>query len=456
MMNGIEVCALTIHFFIHLYFTQYIHPTLPQMPPTPPTLPYGIGAELIGTLFIIISITCLKHFKVGLVYELTLMLGALFTSSLAIWLYYRFVRKPNPTPAQISSPTSPTSPSSPPTSITHSTDHTFHFTDLFTDPLRLEVGLYTFGYFLLMYSSYRLLPITIAMPIFVTYPVMDILLSSVIDKTPGPDAKQWVAIVVLLAGVGAFLYNATSTVVTPTIVIGIVCGFLGALSISLRMIYTAHRPVMGAPVRPVGHVLKDHPEHAIRIAPTQPNANTEGFVTTSSTPTTAPTNHKPLYTPSLYHLSIQMLETSTVGMLCFVVLTVILMCMPQSWLTYLTRTLGVPESILSRSTDGGCTTMLLAFCIYAVFTFWGNALLIASDDMLPTNIYACLVYSAVVFSMASGYFVLGETVSVSKWIGLLLVVVGGVGIVWWKRDIRSLPPSDHHVQIHDTQKIKNI
>lgn len=439
---------------------------MPQMPQMPPTLPYGIGAELIGTLFIIISITCLKHFKVGLVYELALMLGALFTSSLAIWLYYRFVRKPNPKPAQISSPTSPTSPSSPPTSITYSTDHTFRFTDLFTDPLRLEVGLYTFGYFLLTYSSYRLLPITIAMPIFVTYPVMDILLSSVIDKTPGPDAKQWVGIVVLLAGVGAFLYNATSTVVTPTIVVGIVCGFLGALSIALRMIYTAHRPVMGAPVRPVGDVLKDHPEHAIRVvAPTQSNADTEeGFVTTSSTPTTltttapttastaAPTNHKPLYTPSLYHLSIQMLETSTVGMLIFVALTVILMCMPQSWLTYLTRTLGVPESILSRSTDGGCTTMLLAFCIYAVFTFWGNALLIASDDMLPTNIYACLVYSAVLFSMVSGYFVLGETVSVSEWVGLLLVIVGGVGVVWWKRDIRSLPSSDHHVQIHDTQK----
>jgi hypothetical protein len=272
---------------------------------------------------------------------------------------------------------------------------------LFTDPLRLEVGLYTFGYFLLTYSSYRLLPITIAMPIFVTYPVMDILLSSVIDKTPGPDAKQWVAIVVLLAGVGAFLYNATSTVVTPTIVIGIVCGFLGALSIALRMIYTAHRPVMGAPVRPVGDVLKDHPEHAIRVvAPTQSNTDTEGFVTTSSTPTTltttastaASTNNKPLYTPSLYHLSIQMLETSTVGMLIFVALTVILMCMPQSWLTYLTRTLGVPESILSRSTDGGCTTMLLAFCIYAVFTFWGNALLIASDDMLPTNIYGLGVF----------------------------------------------------------------
>ena len=404
------------------------------------------------------------------------MLGALFTTSLAIWLYYRFVRKPNPTPAQISSPTSP---SSPPTSITYSTDHTFRFTDLFTDPLRLEVGLYTFGYFLLTYSSYRLLPITIAMPIFVTYPVMDILLSSVIDKTPGPDAKQWVAIVVLLAGVGAFLYNATSTKITPTIVVGIICGFLGALSIALRMIYTAHRPVMGAPVRPVGHVLKDHPEHAIRVvAPTQSNADTEGFVTTSSTPTTltttaptaastaasttasttastaASTNHKPLYTPSLYHLSIQMLETSTVGMLIFVALTVILMCMPQSWLTYLTRTLGVPESILSRSTDGGCTTMLLAFCIYAVFTFWGNALLIASDDMLPTNIYACLVYSAVLFSMASGYFVLGETVSVSEWVGLLLVIVGGVGVVWWKRDIRSLPPSDSHVQTQDTQKKK--
>lgn len=430
------------------------------MPTAPPTLPYGIGAELIGTLFIIISITCLKHFKIGLVYELALMLGALFTSSLAIWLYYRFVRKPNPTPAQISSPTSPTSPSSPPTSITHSTDHTFRFTDLFTDPLRLEVGLYTFGYFLLTYSSYRLLPITIAMPIFVTYPVMDILLSSVINNTPGPDAKQWAAIVVLLTGVGAFLYRATSTVITPTIVIGIICGFLGALSIALRMIYTAHRPVMGAPVRPVGHVLKDHPEHAIRVVvPTQPDTNIETFVTTASTPMTSSTrtpssssSGKPLYIPSLYHLSIQMLETSTIGMLCFVALTVILMCMPQSWLTYLTRTLGVPESILSRSTDGGCITIILAFCIYAVFTFWGNALLIASDDMLPTNIYACLVYSAVLFSMASGYFVLGETVSISEWVGLLLVIVGGVGVVWWKRDTRSLPPSDRHSQPQDTQK----
>ena len=96
--------------------------------------------------------------------------------------------------------------------------------------------------------------------------------------------------------------------------------------------------------------------------------------------------------------------------------------------------------------------MLLAFCIYAVFTFWGNALLIASDDMLPTNIYACLVYSAVLFSMVSGYFVLGETVSVSEWVGLLLVIDGGVGVVWWKRDIRSLSPSDRHSQPQDTQK----
>lgn len=384
-------------------------------------IPYGITAEVIGTLCIVISITCLKHFRIGLIYELALMLCALFVPALLILLYYRHV--------------SPT----PPTKSHTATDDHFRLTDLFTDGNRLEVGLYTFGYFLFTYSSYRLLPITIAMPIFVTYPVFDILLTPLINKTPGPNAKQWIGIVMLLAGVATFLHNATATVVTPTIVFGICVGFIGAVSIALRMIYTAHRPVMGAPVRPVAHVLRDHPEHAVLTmitpsTPITPITSPTHSTPTTTTLTTITSTTTTQYTPSLYHLSIQMLETSTIGMLCFLVLTALLASLPQRWITCFTRTMGIPKGLVSRSTDGGWPCMLLVFCIYCVFTFGGNTLLIAADDMLPTNLYACLVYVAVVLSMLSGYFVLGETVTMSELVGLLLIVVGGVGVVWWKKN----------------------
>lgn len=364
------------------------------------TIPAGITAEVVGTLFIITSVTCLKHFDVGLFYELALMLTGIFVPACLVMLYYR-----------------------------HTSDKTrFAFSDLFTDRARLNVGVYTFGYFLCTYCSYRLLPLTIAMPIYVTYPVMDILLSAVINKTPMPDGGQWVGIAVLLAGVATFLYDATSTAITPSVVCGIVLGFVGALSVALRMIYTAHRPVMGAPVRPTHEVKRDHPEHHPTAATEASDAPTEG--------------DKPLYVPSPYHLSIQMLETSTVGMLLFAALAVAIACVPESWLTYCTDVLEVPKSLLSRSTDGGWKTLLVMFGVYVVFTCGGNTLLVASDDMLPTNLFACLVYTAVLFSMLSGYFVLGESVSAAEVVGMVLVIVGGVGVVWRKRDRRRVAEAD--------------
>lgn len=348
------------------------------MPPseTPSSLTAGVLAQALGSICIVGTVTCLKRFHVGLTYELAVLLLAMFVPSVCIVLYFH-ARKSSSQPNANSNARN-------------------LWAGLFTDRRRLAVGAYTLGYFALTYSAYRLLPITLAMPLFVTYPIMDVFLSSWVNGTPLPTWKQSGAIALLVVGVAAFFYDAIGTVMTPTVVGGIVLGVLGALSMALRMIYTAHRPTAGAPVRARQDIQLAHPDaHTVEV------------------------------------LGVQMLETSTLACIVFVVLACVLMCVPESWLGQL-RAWGVPDALTDRSVRGGAPTLLIMFVCFVVLSFGGNTLLIAADDRLPTQVYASGVYLMVLFSVIAGYMFLGESATPAKLVGLALVLTGGGLLVYWR------------------------
>lgn len=363
-------------------------------------LGWGVGTEVVGTLLIIVSVSVLKCFHLGIVYKLALMLVALFVLSVAMVA----VHTVGPWK----------------THDTHFTRSTFDVRELFVDKRRLQVGLFTLGYFLCTYASYSLLPITLAMPLFVTYPVIDILLSPLVNHTTLPNWKQWCGVGLLMGGVAIYLYEGYTHVHTSGMTVGVVLALLGSLSIALRMIYTKDRPTMGAPVRHSAEVQAEHPEW---VSPAQRAMDKRRVTAVAAADDDRPRR------PSVYHVGIQMLETSTIAMLVFVVLAVGLACVPASCLARLRDHLGVPEAIVSRSLGGSGWGVLLVFGVFVVCTGGGNALLIAADDVLPTNIFASLVYTSVLFSMLSGYFFLGERVAALEVVGMVCIIVGGVLLV---------------------------
>ena len=139
--------------------------------------------------------------------------------------------------------------------------HAFDFRKLFTDSTRVQVGVFTMLYNLFTYCSYQLLPITLGVPLFMTFPLMIIALSPWVKGTAVPTWQESVCIGVIAFGLGGFfLHAATKTTGTSTShAVGLVLGVLGAVSMALRMLYTAQRPT-AAPVRAAVDVQRDDPE----------------------------------------------------------------------------------------------------------------------------------------------------------------------------------------------------
>ncbi len=254
---------------------------------------YGMGvtAEIVGTLLIITSLTVLKFYNVGTIIKLALVMLAMFLPYLLVVLGSMWSAR-NTTRG-----------------FGYVNGERFTFQSLFTNKHRLLVGVFTLGYFLFTYSSYSLLPLSIAMPIYVTYPVIDILLSPLINNRPWPTWKQWCGIGLLIIGIGTFLYDAFTIQYSHNLSIGVVLGVLGAVFIALRMIYTKDRPILGAPVRG------------------------------RDSPTDAP---PPTVTGKVEEVGVKMLETSTIGVIVFATLACFVYSMPSSWRKQLIGK-GVPE-----------------------------------------------------------------------------------------------------------------
>ena len=341
------------------------------MSSSPTSLLQGGGASVLGGLLIASGVTCFKVFRIGMVYEIALVFAALFVPAFAVAMYYHVTAPQN----------------------------AFDFRKLFTDSTRVEVGVYTMFYYLFTYCSYQLLPITLGVPLFMTFPLMIMGLSPLVKGTAMLTWKESGCIGLMVLGLaGFFLHAATATTTTThqtSLIVGLLFGVLGAVSMALRMLYTAQRPTK-APVRAAVDVQSDNPEQ------------TETGV-----------------------LSVQMLETSTVGLLVFSVLSTVLACVPASWLKRLT-TWGVPAGLVDRSTSHGASTFVLLFLVFMVFLGAGNLSYIYADNKLPPTLFAVGQYSVVLFSMLSGVFIFGESASVSKLVGLGLIIVGGALLVYLK------------------------
>ena len=327
----------------------------------------GGGASVLGGLLIVAGVTSFKAFRVGMVYELALINAALFAPAFAVALYYH-----------IAAP-----------------KHAFDFRKLFTDSTRVQVGVFTMLYYLFTYCSYQLLPITLGVPLFMTFPLMIMALSPWVKGTAVPTWQESGCIGLIVLGLGGFfLHAATKTTGASTsLAVGLVLGVLGAVSMALRMLYTAQRPT-AAPVRAAADVQRDDPEQ------------TEAGV-----------------------LSVQLLETSTIGLIGFGVLSVVLACVPASWLTWLT-TRGVPAGLVDRRNS--VTTLLVLFVAFVVCLGGGNLSYIYADNKLSPTVFAVGQYTTVLFSVLAGVFVLGESASVPKLVGLGLIIVGGALLVYLK------------------------
>lgn len=345
------------------------------------SLSIGIPAQILGAVLFLSATTCLKRFSsVGLVYQITLILTALFVPSFIALMSYNSVEPKKQ----------------------------FDFRQLFTDHRRRSIGIWTFIYFLCSYCSFKLLPLTLSMPLFFTFPVILIVASVWIDNKPFPSWQQNIGTLVLFAGILSFMIDGISSKFNTTLVVGLLLGLLGAIGSALRYAYTAEQPKMVVPSRTTKEVRSD-------------NVVQRGAFDT---------------------LSIQLLESSTLPLIGFVVLSVLLSCVPTSWKSACINK-GVPAALLNTDNGAHWGTIPLMFLVFLCFSYTANGLFTVADDRLSPPIYGTMLYRNVLLSVAFGYFFLGERVTIAKIIGMLLIVIGGAYLIYLNQNKSKVRHSIH-------------
>lgn len=362
--------------------------------PSHTILPYGEVELLVGTLFIALSATCLKFVSASLANEMAIQMGILFIPSMMALLYFQHV--------QINSLRNSEELTKSPT---------FEWNMFLKDEDRLHTGLFTVIYVLGTCASFKLLPLTTSIPLLMTYPAIEQLMMAFGNRNGHTSVRllsylQMMNIFILFSGVGILIWNTPSV---DGLGVGIGLGFIGAVSLAMRVVYKSHSPTLGVPVRRTVDVLEDHPENTI--------------ISNNKMATTA---------PSLYHLAIQLIETSAIGLVVFGIVSILIAFMPNTWLNSMNKTFGVPLPLVSaeythNNGNGKLFTFAYVAVVYLVFTLTGNTLQLMAHDTLSYVSYTSWLYVIVFFAFLFGHFILDEHVGCIQLLGMVLVVLGGIG-----------------------------
>ena len=329
------------------------------------TLAYGIGAMVASAVCNTVSKVVLKRYNVGVVYQITLLKLAMFVPALATVLYYN---------------ARPSEPRATP----------FDFRALFTNPVRVVVGVCNFLFVLCVFLAYKLVPISYGIPLVYTFPIVTTVLGYFINGDTHVSTSALFGYAVILCGLGVICYHAFPSTTQPSFWVGTALIVVGVLALSLFYTFVKDPPSRELLVRSTREIYKDSLDR--------------------STFNTA---------------SVQLLEATTIPLLLLTLLSVVVACLPSGVVARLTQW-GVPETLLSTSTGTYGYTMLVLFVVYLVFAYGKLLFQIVGNDVLNTPTYSAMQYTNVLLALVAGFWLLGEHVHTSEWIGTALVVVGAV------------------------------
>ena len=328
---------------------------------------------------------CIKYFSMNAILQINLYMLALFIPALCIVLYYN-------------TKSSNTNNEAFQRKESHSDDISeyptpFDFSSLFTNPIRVIVGTCNCIAMLTTFISFKLLPISIAIPILYSYPVVYATLSYFINKTQ-IHTTQIVGYCIVLASLCTMVYFNFNFHNYQDI-IGYICLFIAVITLGSFFTF-----------------LKDAPHRVVLQRST-----TE--------------IHKEDTRRTTFNISaIQLLESCTIPVIVLSILSFCIHLLPSSIVGILVR-YGVPDVLLNTSSDfchWWYIPLILLF--FTVIGFLTRIFQIIGINILPTLINSSLLYSQVIVSVIAGYLFLGEHISLTEVLALIGIAIGAATIVY--------------------------
>lgn len=366
---------------------------------------YGVLAMLGSAVCASIYRICIKYFSMNAILQITLYMLGLFIPALCIVLYYN--AKPSDTVNEQFNSDSHSNTSEHPTP--------FDMSSLFTNPIRVIVGSCNCISMLLTYVSYKLLPLSIGVPIIYCYPIVYAILSYFINKTQ-IYTTEILGYGVVFASLCIMLYfnfdfNKSNNI------FGFICLFIALFTVGLYFTF-----------------LKDA-QHRVILQ----RSTTEIY--------------KEDTRRTLFNISaIQILESSTIPVIVLSVLSLCIHILPSSIVETLVHQ-GVPAVLLKTSSEfhhwWSIPVMLLLFTGIGFLT---RVFQMIGVNILPTLVNSSLLYFQVIVSAIAGYFVLGEHISLTKLGAIIGIAIGAATIIYSREtDASSVHKTPAPIKPRNTQ-----
>ena len=371
-MDESRIIYLYSFTFILLYCDSWKSFTMP--------LYYGVLAMLGSAVCASIYRVCIKFFSMNAILQINLYMLGLFIPALCIVLYY------NTKPSDTNNETFHNDSS-------EETPTPFEMSSLFTNPIRVIVGSCNCIAMLMTYVSYKLLPISIGVPILYSYPIVYAILSYLINNIQIQTGELfgYAIVFVSLCTMVYFNFNFHNS----QNVVGFICLFIAVLAFGLYFTF-----------------LKDAPHRELLQRSTTDIYKEDTRRTTINIS------------------AIQLLESSTIPVIVLSVLSLCIHLLPSSIVESLVQQ-GIPAVLLETSSDfrhwWSIPVMLLLFSIIGFLT---RIFQMIGVNVLPTLIDSSLLYFQVIVAAIAGYAVLGEHISLTEVGALIGIAIGAATIVY--------------------------
>jgi len=246
------------------------------------------------------------------------------------------------------------------------TRYNFRLGSLFHNPNRLVVGLFFTLYSITVYYGFRTVPASVALPVYMTAPVLLLLFSNRINGSP-INAGQLVSVLVCFLGV--ILVAHSHPVKDVQYIRGVLALVLSAMGYALTYVMMQYQPG------------RSFLKNAVTAA------------------------HLSERDGTLWEkMHMQLYNTNTLPLL-----------------------VAILYIVLKRPTAPSIGTVAILFPIYVITGYLSQLCYLYAYNHLPISTYGALENTAVIAGLIIGAFVLGEKITPQRLFGAALIVGGIVG-----------------------------
>ena len=329
---------------------------------------------IVSIIFSAISATLykisIKQHKINIFFQSTIFCFALLLVSLITTLYYNYTTK-----------------------------YPFKFSELFLNSERVTVGLFYTGFILFIFTAYKIVPFSLAMPLIYTFPLFYVIFAYLINKQnilPKEPSKYIPTIIGGILIIISIIYIIINNInnLTNSNIFGLGLIILGVLCLSLYLVFVKNistRVVYNKDTKKIYQENKNRSSYNIA--------------------------------------SIQLLEANTIPFIILLIISIIIYTLPKSTEKYL-KTLHIPSVLLEKNFGKSYYTIPILFIIFLILGFAKDILQIIAVNNLQPQVFSALSYTNVLLCTIAGIFIFKEKIDVSKIIGILGIILGACIIIY--------------------------